>query len=221
MLKSADTPIGVNLTLLPIGTPPDYAAIAKVIIDEGVQVVETAGRNPKEWIELFKKNGRIVIHKCVAIRHALTAERLGADIISMDGFECGGHPGEEIIGNWVLLPAASAKLKIPFIASGGCANGQQLAAALALGAEGINMGTRFMATVEAPIHRKIKQALVDGDERSTTHIMQTLRNTERVYKNKQSDIIQKIEKEKSGNIGAIYQYVRGENYRKSFQETGD
>mmetsp|Transcript_26722 Transcript_26722/g.42334 ORF Transcript_26722/g.42334 Transcript_26722/m.42334 type:complete len:335 (-) Transcript_26722:100-1104(-) len=221
LLKRADTPIGVNLTLLPVGKMPDYDAYAQVIIDEKVPVVETAGRNPAKWIKLFKSYGKVIIHKCVAIRHALTAERLGADIISMDGFECGGHPGEEIVGNWVLLPAAAAKLNIPFIASGGCANGQQLAAALALGAEGMNMGTRFMATTEAPIHRKIKQALVDGDERSTTHVMTTLKNTERVYKNKTSDIIQKIEKEKPGDIGAIYQYVRGENYRKSFQETGD
>ena len=129
--------------------------------------------------------------------------------------------GEEIVGNWILLPATAAKLKIPFIASGGCANGQQLAAALALGAEGMNMGTRFMATIEAPIHIKIKQALVDGDERSTTHVMKTLRNTERVYKNKTSELVINIEKEKPGNIGAIYPYVRGENYRKSFQETGD
>merc|ERR1712130_1041829 len=127
--------------------------------------------------------------------------------------------GEEVVGNWILLPRASAALDIPFIASGGCANGQQLAAALALGAEGMNMGTRFMATIEAPIHIKIKQALVEGDERSTTHIMTTLKNTERVYKNKTSDIIQKIEN--PGDIGAIYKYVRGENYRLSFQETGD
>ena len=126
-----------------------------------------------------------------------------------------------MVGNWVLLPAASAKLDIPFIASGGCANGQQLAAALALGAEGMNMGTRFMATEEAPIHRKIKQALCDGDERSTTHIMTTLRNTERVFKNKTAETVRAIEKKKPGDIAAIYQYVRGENYRKSFQETGD
>eukprot|EP01084_Bolivina_argentea_P085344 154237_1 len=221
LLNSPTTPIGVNFTLLPVGKPPDYDGYANVIIDEKVQVVETAGRNPAKWIKLFKSNGLVCIHKCVAIRHALTAQRVGADIISMDGFECGGHPGEEVVGNWILLPAAAAKLSIPFIASGGCANGQHLAAAFALGAEGINMGTRFMATIEAPIHIKIKQALVSGDERSTTHIMTTLRNTERVYKNKTSDIIQKIEKEKPGNIAAIYKYVRGENYRKSFQETGD
>eukprot|EP01084_Bolivina_argentea_P284232 487068_1 len=178
-LLQPNKPFGVNLTLLPVGKLPDYDGYAKVIIDEGVPVVETAGRNPEKWIKLFKANGLVCIHKCVAIRHALTAQRVGADIISMDGWECGGHPGEEVVGNWILLPAASKKLKIPFIASGGCANGQQLVAALALGAEGINMGTRFMATIEAEIHQKIKQALVDGDERSTTHIMRTLKNTER------------------------------------------
>jgi len=221
MGKSPNTPIGVNLTLLPVGKPPNYDAYAQVIIDEGVPIVETAGRNPGKWIKLFKEHGIVIIHKCVAIRHALTAQRLGADIISMDGFECGGHPGEEVVGNWILLPRASATLDIPFIASGGCANGQQLAAALALGAEGMNMGTRFMATVEAPLHIKIKEALRDGDERSTTHVMTTLRNTERVYKNKTSETVRAIEKEKPGDIAAIYKYVRGENYRKSFQETGD
>jgi len=221
MLKNTSTPIGVNLTLLPVGKPPNYDAYAQVIIDERVPIVETAGRNPKKWIKLFKENGLVTIHKCVAIRHALSAQRAGADIISMDGFECGGHPGEEVVGNWVLLPRASATLSIPFIASGGCANGQQLAAALALGAEGMNMGTRFMATKEAAIHDNIKQALVDGDERSTTHIFTTLKNTERVFKNKMAEKVRGIEKEKPGDIAAIYPYVRGENYRLSFQETGD
>jgi len=164
-------PFAVNLTLLPALAPPDYGSYAKVIIDEGIKVVETAGRNPKKFIKFFKENGCYVIHKCVAIRHALTAQRLGADMISMDGFECGGHPGEDDIGNWVLLAQAARKLKVPFVASGGCANGAQLAAALALGAEGMNMGTRFMATKEAPIHPSIKQALVDGDEKATTLVL--------------------------------------------------
>ena len=198
-------PFGCNLTLLPVTVNPDYEGYCKVIIEEGVPVVETAGRNPGKYIKLFHDAGIIVIHKCVAIRHALTAIKQGADMISMDGFECAGHPGsfftcpgryqhlllltilttlpcegEEDIGNWVLLAKAGRVLTVPFVASGGCATGSQLAAAIALGAEGVNMGTRFMATKEAPIHDNIKQALVDNDERSTTHIFRTLHNTERV-----------------------------------------
>jgi NAD(P)H-dependent flavin oxidoreductase YrpB (nitropropane dioxygenase family) len=197
------------------------SAYCDVIIDEGIKIVETAGRNPGKFIKKFKAAGLIVIHKCVAIRHALTAKRLGADIISMDGFECAGHPGEEDVGNFLLLPIAARKLGIPFIASGGVGDGKQLAAALALGAEGVNMGTRFMATKEAPIHPKIKQALVDGDERKTTLVMTTLGNTERVYKNAASLKVREIEKEKPGDIMAIRHLVSGENYRKSFQETGE
>ncbi|GAB5362596.1 hypothetical protein AAMO2058_000811200 [Amorphochlora amoebiformis] len=214
-------PFAVNITLLPALVPPDYKSYAKVVVDEGVKIVETAGRNPKRFIKYFKENGIYVIHKCVAIRHALTAQRLGADMISMDGFECGGHPGEDDIGNWVLLAQAARKLKIPFVASGGCANGAQLVAALALGAEGINMGTRFMATKEAPIHPNIKQALVGGDEKSTTLVMRSVRNTERVFKNKVAKEVQKIEQEKPGDFMAFRHLVRGENYRKSFQDTGD
>jgi len=214
-------PFGVNLTLLPVGKAPNYQGMADVIIEEGIPVVETAGRNPKKWIALFKQHNIYVIHKCVAVKHALTAQRLGADMISMDGFECGGHPGEKDIGNWVLLAQAARKLSIPFVASGGCSTGRQLAAALALGAEGMNCGTAFMATKEAPIHKKIKQALVEGDENSTTLVMRSLKNTERVYNNKTAQEVRAIEKEKPGQIGAIYHLVRGENYRKSFQETGD
>jgi len=175
----------------------------------------------KKFIKLFKQHNIIVIHKCVAVKHALSAERLGVDVISMDGYECGGHPGEEEVGNFILLPLAAKKLKIPFIASGGVADSRQLAAALSLGADGINMGTRFMATKEAAIHENIKLALVKGNEYSTTHIMKSLKNTERVYKNSTALKIQAIEKEKPGDISAIYSYVRGENYRKSFQDTGD
>merc|ERR1719510_1477627 len=174
--------------------PPDYDAYARVIIEENIPVVETAGRNPKKWIKLFKDNGIYVIHKCVAIRHALTAQRQGADMISMDGFECGGHPGEKDTGNWVLLAQAARKLSIPFVASGGCATGRQLAAALALGGAGINCGTAFMATKEAPIHDGVKQALVEGDETSTTLVMRALRNTERVYKNATAEKVRAIEK---------------------------
>lgn len=147
--------------------------------------------------------------------------KLGADIISMDGFECGGHPGEEDVGNFVLLPLAARKLSVPFIASGGCADGKQLAAALCMGAQGMNCGTRFMATVEAPIHQNIKEALVRGDERSTTLVMRSVRNTERVYKNSTALKVQEIERAQPGKFEAIHQYVKGENYRKSFQESGD
>jgi len=214
-------PFGVNLTLLPVGVPPDYEGIVKVIIEEKVPVVETAGRAPGQFISQFHAAGIKVIHKCVAIRHALSAMRAGADMISMDGFDCGGHPGEEDVGNWVLLAKAGAKLKIPFVASGGCANGRQLAAALAMGAEGVNMGTRFMATVEAPIHQNIKQALVDAGEMDTTHIFRSLGNTERVFKNEKAKIVRDIEHEKPGDFMAIAPHVSGELYRKSFQETGD
>lgn len=214
-------PFAVNLTLLPALAPPDYGAYARVIIEEGVRIVETAGRNPKKWIKLFKDNGCFVIHKCVAIKHALTAQRLGADMISMDGFECGGHPGEDDVGNWVLLAQAARKLRIPFIASGGCANGAQLAAALALGAEGMNMGTRFMATREAPIHENIKRALVAGDEKSTTLVMRTVRNTERVFKNGAAKEVRAIESKTPGDFTKFLHLVKGANYKKSFQETGD
>jgi len=214
-------PFAVNLTLLPALMPPDYDTYCDVVIEEGVKIVETAGRNPGKYIQKFKAAGVTVVHKCVAIKHALTAQRLGADIISMDGFECAGHPGEEDVGNWVLLPKAARALNIPFVASGGVGDGKQLAAALALGAEGVNMGTRFMATVEAPIHDGIKQALVKGQETDTTLVMRSLKNTERVYKNKTAKQVQEIEARDPGNIHAIRHLVSGENYRKSFQETGD
>lgn len=216
-----DKPFGVNVTLLPVGVPPDYEGIIQVCIEEGIKIVETAGRNPEEVIKKFKDAGILVIHKCVAVRHALTAQRMGADFISMDGFDCGGHPGEEDIGNWVLLAQAAQELKIPFVASGGSATGAQLAAALAMGAEGLNMGTRFMATQEAPIHPKIKEAIVKAKVTDTTHIFRSLKNTERVYKNETARQVQQIEAEKPGDFGAIYHLVKGENYRKSFQETGD
>uniref|UniRef100_A0A7S3BB20 Nitronate monooxygenase domain-containing protein n=1 Tax=Prasinoderma singulare TaxID=676789 RepID=A0A7S3BB20_9VIRI len=219
--KLTARPFGVNLTLLPALAPPDYGSYADVIIQEGIKIVETAGRNPGKWIKKFKEAGLVVIHKCVAVRHALTAQRLGADIISMDGYECAGHPGEEEVGNWLLLPIAARKLRIPFIVSGGCGDGRQLAAALCLGAAGMNMGTRFMATEEAPIHANIKRALVEGDERSTTHVMQSVRNTERVYKNKTAAEVQRIEKEHPGDIMKIRHLVSGQNYKKAFQETGD
>merc|ERR1712050_110458 len=164
---------------------------------------ETAGRSPDQVIKKLKEHGIYVIHKCVAVRHAQTAARMGADAISMDGFDCGGHPGEEDVGNWVLLAQAEQELEIPFVASGGNATGSQLAAALAMGAEGLNMGTRFMATVEAPIHPKIKEALVNAKVTDTTHIFRSLKNTERVYKNPTATKVQEIEREKPGDFSAI------------------
>lgn len=219
--KLTDKPFGVNLTLLPVGVTPDYPGIIQVCIEEGIKVVETAGRNPEKVIKQFKDAGILVIHKCVAVRHAITAQKVGADFISMDGFDCGGHPGEEDVGNWVLLAQAAQELKIPFVASGGSATGSQLAAALALGAEGLNMGTRFMATKEAPIHQHIKEAIVKAKVTDTTHIFRTLKNTERVFKNPTVQKVQELEAANPGDFSAIRHLVMGENYRKSFQETGD
>jgi len=219
--KLTDKPFGVNLTLLPVGVPPDYEGIIQVIIEEGVKIVETAGRNPEKVIKQFKDAGVFVIHKCVAVRHALTAQKMGADMISMDGFDCGGHPGEEDVGNWVLLAQAAQELGVPFVASGGSATGGQLAAALAMGAEGLNMGTRFMATKEAPIHQGIKDEMVKAKVTDTTHVFRTLKNTERVYKNATALKVREIEEKNPGDFSAIASMVKGENYRVSFQETGD
>ena len=176
-------PFGVNLTFLPAVTPPDYPGFVKAIIDGGVKIVETAGNNPAKWMPDLKAAGIKVIHKCTSVRHSLKAEAIGCDAVSVDGFECGGHPGEDDVGNWVLLPRATEALKIPFVASGGCGTGSQLAAALALGAEGMNMGTRFIATVEAPVHHNVKDAIVAASELDTRLIMRPLRNTERVLNN--------------------------------------
>jgi NADH:quinone reductase (non-electrogenic) len=178
-----DKPFGVNLTLLPAVTAPDYPGLIEVIIDSGIKIVETAGNNPTKWLPALKEAGIKVIHKCTSVRHALKAEAIGCDVVSVDGFECGGHPGDDDVPNMILLPRAAESLKIPFLASGGMANGRSLAASLALGADGINMGTRFMATREAPIHENVKQALVDATELDTRLIMRPLRNTERVLAN--------------------------------------
>ncbi|MGV2981804.1 NAD(P)H-dependent flavin oxidoreductase [Camelimonas sp. ID_303_24] len=178
-----DKPFGVNLTFLPSVTPPDYPGYVKAIIDSGVKAVETAGNNPAKWLPALKDAGIKVIHKCTSVRHSLKAESIGCDAVSVDGFECGGHPGEDDVPNFILLPRAAEELKIPFVASGGVANGRQLAAALALGADGINMGTRFMATKEAPIHENVKQAIVAATELDTRLVMRPLRNTERVLTN--------------------------------------
>ncbi len=178
-----DKPFGVNLTFLPAVTPPDYPGYIRVIIDSGIKVVETAGNNPQKWMPLLKEAGIKVIHKCTSVRHALKAQAIGCDAVSVDGFECGGHPGEDDIPNFILLPRAADELTIPFIASGGMADGRSLVAALALGAAGINMGTRFVATREAPVHDNVKQALVAASELDTRLVMRPLRNTERVLVN--------------------------------------
>ena len=175
-----DKPFGVNLTVLPSVNPPDYPGYVKAIIEGGVKIVETAGNNPQKWMPALKEAGIKVIHKCTSVRHALKAESIGCDAISVDGFECGGHPGEDDIPNFILLPRAAEELKIPFVASGGMADGRSLVAALALGADGINMGTRFIATQEAPVHENVKQAIVAASELDTRLIMRPLRNTERV-----------------------------------------
>lgn len=216
-----DKPFGVNFTLLPALQPPDYKTYCRVIIEEGIKVVETAGRKPDAFIKAFKEHGIYVIHKCVQVKHALHAQKLGVDCISMDGFECGGHPGEADVGNWVLLPAAAKRLGIPFIVSGGCATGSQLVAALALGAEGMNMGTRFMATRDSSIHMNIKETMVNGTENDTTLVMRSLRNTERVFKTESAMKVREIESEKPGDIMAIRHLVTGRNYYKSFHETGN
>ena len=193
--EMTDKPFAVNMTFLPSLTPPDYPGLFKVIIDGGVKIVETAGNNPSQWLPMLKEAGVKVIHKCTSVRHALTAERIGCDAISVDGFECGGHPGEDDVPNFILLPRAAEELKIPFVASGGMADGRSLVAALALGADGMNMGTRFIATREAPVHANVKQALVDASERDTRLIMRPLRNTERVLTN--ANVERLIEKEKT------------------------
>ena len=178
-----DRPFGVNLTFLPTVSSPDYPGYIRAIIEGGVKAVETAGNNPQQWLPLLKEHGVKVIHKCTSVRHALKAEAIGCDAVSVDGFECGGHPGEDDVPNFILLPRAAETLKIPFIASGGMADGRSLVAAMAMGAEGMNMGTRFIATKEAPVHEKVKQAIVAASELDTRLVMRPLRNTERVLNN--------------------------------------
>jgi NAD(P)H-dependent flavin oxidoreductase YrpB (nitropropane dioxygenase family) len=200
--EMTDKPFGVNLTFLPSVTPPDYPGYVKAIIEGGVKVVETAGNNPQKWLPALKEAGIKVIHKCTAVRHALKAEAIGCDAVSVDGFECGGHPGEDDIPNFILLPRAAEALKIPFVASGGMADGRSLVAALALGAEGMNMGTRFIATKEAPVHENVKQAIVAASELDTRLVMRPLRNTERVLNN--AAVERLLEKERA--LGASIKF---------------
>ena len=191
-----DKPFGVNMTVFPTINPPDYKAYTQAIIDSGVKIVETAGTPAvRELWEMMKPHGILILHKCTAVRHALSAEKAGVDVISIDGFECAGHPGEDDIPGLILIPAAADKVKIPLLASGGFGDGRGLAAALALGADGINMGTRFTATVEAPIHQSFKDAMVANDERSTDLIFRTFRNTARVARNEVSQQVVAAERE--------------------------
>jgi NAD(P)H-dependent flavin oxidoreductase YrpB (nitropropane dioxygenase family) len=217
--EMTDKPFGVNLTFLPGFANPDYPGYIKSIVDGGVKIVETAGRSPEKFMPLLKEAGIKVIHKCTSVRHSLKAEKIGCDAASVDGFECGGHPGEDDIPNMILLPRAAEELSIPFIASGGMGNGQQLVAAMAMGAEGINMGTRFIATKEAPVHENVKQALVNASELDTELIMRPLRNTERVLKNEAVNRI--LEKEKTLGDNVQIQDIFGEVagvYPKIMQE---
>jgi NAD(P)H-dependent flavin oxidoreductase YrpB (nitropropane dioxygenase family) len=213
-------PFAVNLTILPSVKPPPYAEYRQAIIASGIKIVETAGHNPQEHVAHFKEHGITVIHKCTAVRHALSAQRMGVDAISIDGFECAGHPGEDDIPGLILIPAAADKVKIPMIASGGFGDGRGLVAALALGADGINMGTRFCATVEAPIHPRVKQLLVDNDERGTNLIFRSLRNTARVGKNSVSDRVVEILKRPDAKFEDVAHLVRGAQGRVLL-ETGD
>ena len=213
-------PFGVNLTILPSVSPPPYAEYRQAIIDSGVKIVETAGHNPQEHVAHFKEHGITVIHKCTAVRHALSAQRMGVDAISIDGFECAGHPGEDDIPGLVLIPAAADKVRIPMLASGGFGDGRGLVAALSLGADGINMGTRFCATVEAPIHPRAKQLLVDNDERGTHLIFRSFRNTARVGKNSVSEKVVEILKAPDAKFEDVAHLVRGAHGR-ALLETGD
>ena len=214
-----DKPFGVNLTILPAIKPPPYAEYRQAIIEAGVKIVETAGYKPQEHIDAFHEHGIKVIHKCTSVRHALSAERMGADAISIDGFECAGHPGEDDVPGLILIPAAADKIKIPMIASGGFGDARGLVAALALGAEGINMGTRFMATVESPIHENVKRQMVENDERATELIFRTMRNTSRVAKNAISIQVAQMEREgaKFEDVRELVAGTRG----KVVYETGD
>lgn len=213
-----EQPFGVNLTILPTTAPPPYEAYLDVIIGSGVKILETAGNNPKAFIAKAKAAGVTLIHKCTSVRHGLSAERNGVDIVSMDGFECAGHPGEDEVGGFVIFPLAARRLKVPVLASGGISDGRGLAAALTLGAEGINMGTRFCATREAPIHDNIKQMMVELTERDTNLIFKTLHNTGRVLKNAVSDEVVALERRAGGcTFEDVRPLVAGARGREALQ----
>jgi NAD(P)H-dependent flavin oxidoreductase YrpB (nitropropane dioxygenase family) len=215
-----DKPFGVNLTILPAVTPPPYAEYRRAIIESGIRIVETAGNNPREHVEDFKSHGIKVVHKCTAVRHALSAERIGVDAVSIDGFECAGHPGEDDVPGLILIPAAADKLKIPFVASGGFGDARGLVAALALGADGINMGTRFLATKEAPIHANVKDFIVNNDERSTRLIFRAFKNTTRVAANSVSNKVVDILTNPEATFEDVRPLVLGAKGRVAL-ETGD
>jgi nitronate monooxygenase len=195
-----DRPFGVNLTILPAFRDIPYEEYLQVVVESGVKIVETAGRNPEPYLPALRAAGIKVIHKCTSVRHALKAERIGCDAASIDGFECGGHPGEDDVPNMVLLPRAAEELSIPFVSSGGMADGRSLVASLALGADGMNMGTRFIATQEAPVHENVKRRLVEADELETRLVMRPLRNTERVLANAAAERVLEIEREKGADV---------------------
>lgn len=220
--EMTDQPFGVNLTLLPTIKPVPYEEYALAAVENGIKVIETAGRNPEPFLPLFKQHGVKVIHKCTSVRHALKAEKIGVDAVSVDGFECAGHPGEDDVPNLVLLPAAHRVLKIPMVASGGIGTGAQMAACFALGAEGINMGTRFLATKEAPVHANMKAAIVAASELDTALIFRPLRNTARVFKNKVAVDVNAIEKAagKELEFEMIRDLVAGVKGKQAL-ETGD
>ncbi|WP_343615727.1 nitronate monooxygenase family protein [Novosphingobium sp.] len=215
-----DKPFGVNLTILPSVTPPPYAEYRRAIIESGVTIVETAGHNPREHIDDFKSHGITVLHKCTAVRHAVSAQKMGVDVISIDGFECAGHPGEDDVPGLVLIPAAADQISIPMLASGGIGDGRGLAAALALGAEGVNMGTRFCATVEAPIHESIKQFIVSNSERDTRLIFRRFHNTGRVAASPVSHQVVEISARPDAVFEDIRPLVSGAKGRQAL-ETGD
>jgi len=198
--EMTDKPFGVNLTFLPTVAAPDYPGYIDAIIDGGIKIVETAGRNPQPYMEQLKKADIKVIHKCTSVRHSLKAEAIGCDAVSVDGFECGGHPGEDDMPNMILLPRAAEELKIPFVASGGMADARSLVASLAMGADGMNMGTRFMATKEAPCHERVKEAIINATELDTRLVMRPLRNTERVLNNSAVEKLLEKEKKLGANI---------------------
>jgi nitronate monooxygenase len=216
-----DKPFGVNLTLLPSLNPIPYDEYRHAIIESGIKIVETAGRSPIEHLPDFKANGIKVIHKCTSVRHSVTAERLGVDVISIDGFECAGHPGEEDVGLIVLLPATVDAVSVPVIASGGMADGRSLAAALALGAEGVNMGTRFMATQEAGIHENVKRKIVENTERDTLLTNRTLKNTSRVARNAISEEVVRIQQDPTKSIEDVRHLVAGIRARTKVYQGGD